>query len=147
MERKKLGYNSKLLDSKDQNLLELTERGVPPVFFGSVEDITLENESYRKVIYTGEHTQLVLMKLLPGEKIDREIHHGIDQFFRIEEGSMEVFVENPDEFLNAKNGEAIIIPSGTYHTITAGPKGVKLYTLYSPPNHPYDRVQEKKPKK
>jgi mannose-6-phosphate isomerase-like protein (cupin superfamily) len=146
MKRGRLGHNPKTIGHNEEDLLELTQRGTPRAYFASVEDITLGNEAYRTVIYTGQHTQLVLMKLLPGEKIDREIHHGIDQFFRIEEGSIEVFVEDPDEVLNAKNGDAIIIPSGTHHTITAGPEGVKLYTLYSPPNHPYDRVQDKNPR-
>ena len=140
----KLGYNPKIIEKGEEILLEV-KNGKPRAFLGSIDEMTVKNESFRKVIYTGKHTQLVLMNLLPGEKIDREIHPNVDQFFRLEQGSIDVLVENPNENLHAENGDAVIIPSGTYHTVTAGPNGAKLYTLYSPANHPYDRVQDEKP--
>ncbi len=141
-----LGYNPKIIDENDQDLL-ITHKNKPIAFQGHIDDMTLQNQSFRKVIYTSKHTQLVLMNLLPNEKIDREIHANNDQFFRLESGSITVYVEDPDETLYAENGDAIIVPSGTYHIVVAGSEGAKLYTLYSPANHPYDRIQDNKPEK
>lgn len=140
----KIGYNPKTLEGESKDLLKMT-KGQPRVFFGAIEKLAVENQSFRKVIYTTRYTQLVLMSLLPNETIDREVHNHNDQVFRFEEGSASVYVENPEETLHAESGDLIVIPAGTYHTIVAGPEGVKLYTLYSPANHPYDRVQDVKP--
>jgi len=145
-----LGYNPKTTPERE---LLTTPGQHPRAFLGAIDKLTVNNESFRKVLYTGNHTQLVLMNLLPGEEIDREMHSNVDQFFRLEQGSIKVYVEggpqDPSillrEILEATDGDAIIVPSGVYHRVVAGPKGAKLYTLYSPPNHPYDRVQRDKP--
>jgi len=138
------GYNPKILDADNQELLRL-HNGKPYCFAGPIETMTNSNNAFRKVVYTGTKMQLVLMTLTAGQTIDREVHPAADQFFRVENGSMIIKVEDPNETLEAKAGDAIIVTAGTYHTVIAGPLGVKLYTVYSPANHPHDRVQITKP--
>lgn len=104
-------------------------------FHANIEELTLENENFRQVLYTGENSQLVLMCLAPGEDIGLETHHGNDQFFRIEAGSGEVRVE--DETYQVSAGSAIIVPAGAKHNVmnTSVHDNLSLYTLYSPPHH------------
>lgn len=99
----------------------------------NIEKLTLENDNFRKVLYTGEHCQLVLMSLLPNEEIGSEIHEENDQFFRFEEGEGRVVI-NETEY-NVADGDAVIVPSGARHNVIAGEKGLKLYTIYSPAHH------------
>jgi mannose-6-phosphate isomerase-like protein (cupin superfamily) len=99
----------------------------------NIEELTLENDNFRKVLYTGEHCQLVLMSLLPNEEIGSEIHEKNDQFFRFEEGEGRVVI-NETEY-NVVDGDAVIVPSGARHNVIAGEKGLKLYTIYSPAHH------------
>lgn len=100
---------------------------------GAIEDLTTENENFRKVLYTGEHCQLVLMSLLPNEEIGMEVHEENDQFFRFEKGSGKVII-NETEY-EVKDGDAVIVPSGSKHNVIAGGDGLKLYTIYSPAHH------------
>jgi mannose-6-phosphate isomerase-like protein (cupin superfamily) len=106
-------------------------------YVGDIEKETLKNEYFRKVLYTGKHAQLVVMCLQPGSEIPNEIHPAVDQFFRIEEGEGK-FVFNSKETHIVGNGGAIIVPAGTYHEVlnNSKTKKLKLYTIYSPPNHP-----------
>jgi mannose-6-phosphate isomerase-like protein (cupin superfamily) len=101
----------------------------------SVEKETLKNTDYRRVLYTGKHSQLVLMNLKPGEEIGEEVHSHIDQFFRFEEGEGKVTIDE-NQYL-VKDGDAIIVPSGSKHNVINTSKGkhLKLYTIYSPPEH------------
>ncbi len=119
------------------------------VFYAHIESDTLKNTNYRKVIYTG-NMQLVLMSLKPMEEIGNEIHDNIEQFFRIEsgEGLAEVTVNNKIKKYNLHDGDIIIIPKNTYHNIKniSKTKELKLYSLYSPPNHPPNRINKIKPK-
>ena len=118
------------------------------VFYTNIEDDTINNNNYRKVISTANNLQLVLMSLKPKEEIGREIHHNIDQFFRIEKGNAKAIIEENSKLneIELKDGSVIIIPKGTYHNIiNVGDVELKLYTIYSPPNHPKDRVQLNKP--
>ncbi len=118
------------------------------VFYTNIEDDTINNNNYRKVINTTNNLQLVLMSLNPKEEIGREIHHNIDQFFRIEKGNAKAIVEENSKLneIELKDGSIIIIPKGTYHNIiNVGNSELKLYTIYSPPNHPKDKVQLNKP--
>ena len=110
-----------------------------------IEKKTLENDYFRKVLFTGKHTQLVVMCLRPGEDIGNEVHKKVDQFFRIEKGQA-AFVFNGKEKHLAKNGDAVIVPAGTYHNVinTSKTAKLKLYTLYSPPNHPDKTVHKSK---
>lgn len=100
---------------------------------GEIENLTTENENFRKVLYTGEHCQLVLMSLLPNEEIGMEVHEENDQFFRFEKGSGKVII-NETEY-EVKDGDAVIVPSGSNHNVIAGGEGLKLYTIYSPAHH------------
>jgi mannose-6-phosphate isomerase-like protein (cupin superfamily) len=114
-------------------------------FHGAIEKLTLENNFFRQVIFTGEHTQLVLMSVLPGEELGNEVHGHVDQFFRIEQGEAK-FVFNETEVVLARDGEAVIVPAGTFHNVINSSKTtvLKMYTLYSPPNHPDKTVHKTK---
>jgi len=99
----------------------------------NIEKLTTENNNFRKVLYTGEHCQLVLMSLLSNEEIGMEVHEDNDQFFRFEEGSGKVII-NESEY-EVKDGDAVIVPSGSNHNVIAGENGLKMYTIYSPAHH------------
>lgn len=114
-------------------------------YLDNIEKETEENSSYRKVLFTGEYSQLVLMSLKPGEEIGKEVHVGHDQFFRIETGEAEVLIG--DEVLQASADDAIIVPSGVEHNVTnvSETEDLRLYTIYSPAEHAHGLVQEVKP--
>ena len=114
-------------------------------YVGPIEKQTVENEFFRKVLFTGKHAQLVVMCLQPAEEIGNEVHSNVDQFFRIEEGEA-LFVFNSTEKHTAKNGDAVIVPAGTYHNVINASKTakLKLYTVYSPPNHPDGTIHKTK---
>lgn len=101
----------------------------------NIEDDTLENENFRKVLFTGPQSQLVVMSLQPGEDIGSEVHHDIDQFIRIEEGEGKA-VLNGQEF-EIEDDFAVVVPAGTEHNIinTSENEKLKLYTVYSPAEH------------
>ena len=104
-------------------------------FIDNIEEKTEQNNFFRQVLYTGKHTQLVVMSLLPGEEIGMEVHPQVDQFFRIEEGRAKVIIDGEEHEVD--EGFAIIVPAGSQHNvINTGSNPLKLYTLYSPPNHP-----------
>jgi len=114
-------------------------------YVGNIEDETLENNYFRRVLFTGKHCQLVVMCLQPGEDIGNEIHPDVDQFFRIEQGKAK-FIFNGSEKHLVKNGDAVVVPAGTYHNVINALKTrpLKLYTVYSPPNHPAGTVHKTK---
>lgn len=101
----------------------------------NIEQLAKENENFRHVLYTAKHSQLVLMSLRPGEEIGEEAHDNVDQFFRIDAGEGKAIIEGEEH--DIENGDAIVIPSGTKHNIinTSVDEPLKLYTIYSPPNH------------
>ena len=106
-----------------------------------IEKLTLENQNFRTVVHTGAHTQLTLMRLLPGEEIGWEAHGHLDQFLRIEEGRGELDLGTTegavDETHPVEDDWAMIIPAGTWHNVrNVGDGELKLYSLYSPPEHP-----------
>lgn len=105
-------------------------------YVGDIEKQTVDNINFRKVLFTGEHAQLVVMCLQPGEDIGDEVHPNVDQFFRIEEGEAK-FIFNEKEIHSVHAGEGVVVPAGTYHNVINSSKTaeLKLYTLYSPPNH------------
>jgi mannose-6-phosphate isomerase-like protein (cupin superfamily) len=109
----------------------------------SIEKKTLENDYFRQVLFTGKHAQLVVMSLKPGEEIGNEVHSNVDQFFRIEQGEATFVLAGKEKHV-AKDGDAVIVPAGTYHNVINASKTtkLKLYTIYSPPNHP-DRTVHK----
>lgn len=111
-------------------------------FQTNIENDTVENENFRKVLFTGPKIQLVVMSLGPGEDIGLENHPDTDQFIRVDKGEGEALIGGKKYSL--KDGDAIIIPSGSEHNVTASDKGIKLYTVYSPPHHPDKAVHKTK---
>jgi mannose-6-phosphate isomerase-like protein (cupin superfamily) len=101
----------------------------------AIEKETVKNTDFRRVLYTGKHSQLVLMSLKPGEEIGMEVHSNVDQFFRFEAGEGKVVIDSVEH--DIKNGDAIIVPSGAKHNVvnTSKRANLKLYTIYSPPEH------------
>lgn len=113
-------------------------------FVGHIEKLTLDNNFFRQVLFTGKHAQLVVMCLQVGEEIGNEVHPNVDQFFRIEEGEA-TFVFNNKEKHVVKDGDAVIVPAGTWHNVINTSNGhLKLYTIYSPPNHPDGTIHKTK---
>jgi mannose-6-phosphate isomerase-like protein (cupin superfamily) len=104
-------------------------------FNTNIEKETLENNYFRKVLYSGKHSQLVLMSLKPGEEIGSEVHSENDQFFRFEQGEGKCLIDG-NEYLVA-DGSAIIVPAGAEHNIIniSETDELKLYTIYSPAHH------------
>lgn len=102
---------------------------------GNIEKLTLENEDFRKVLYTGHYSQLVLMSLIAGEEIGLEVHEDTDQFFRFEKGEGKVIIDESEYIVS--DGDAIIVPAGAKHNIinTSHDSSLKLYTIYSPAHH------------
>ncbi|MBU3698171.1 cupin domain-containing protein [Dechloromonas sp.] len=102
-------------------------------FVQDIENLVVENDNFRQVLYTAKHSQLVLMSLKVQEEIGAEIHK-VDQFFRIEEGAGEAIMNGARTPIKA--GYAVLVPAGVNHNIVnTGTVPLKLYTLYSPPNH------------
>jgi len=101
----------------------------------NIEEETLVNTNFRKVLYTGKHSQLVLMSLLPSEDIGMEVHPDNDQFFRFEKGQGKCIIDG-NEYL-VSDGFAIVVPAGAQHNIInmSATDDLKLYTIYSPANH------------
>ena len=113
-------------------------------YITNIEKTTKENTDYRRVLYTARNSQLVLMSLKPGEEIGNEVHE-LDQFIRIEEGSCKAILGNGEEEHELKEDFAIIVPAGTWHNIVnTGDRPLKLYTLYSPPEHKDGTLQPAK---
>ncbi|HET9332293.1 MAG TPA: cupin domain-containing protein [Gemmatimonadota bacterium] len=110
----------------------------------NIEMDTLENEDFRRVLYTGPNTQLVLMTLAPGEDIGLETHDGHDQFVRIESGVGVVVLDG--EKSDLVDGSSVVIPAGVEHNVinTSDDEPLRLYTLYSPPEHPDGTVHRTK---
>ncbi len=104
-------------------------------FKDNIEKLTLENTDFRRVLYTAEHSQLVLMSLKPGEEIGMEVHEDNDQFFRFEKGEGQVVIDNTT--YDVVDGDAVVVPRGAEHNVTnvSETQDLKLYTLYTPPHH------------
>ena len=104
-------------------------------FKDNIEKLTLENTDFRKVLYTAEHSQLVLMSLLPKEEIGLEVHLDNDQFFRFETAQGQVIIDNTT--YDVTLGDAVIVPRGAEHNVinTSSTETLKLYTIYSPAHH------------
>jgi mannose-6-phosphate isomerase-like protein (cupin superfamily) len=103
-------------------------------FKGNIEKETIDNDNFRKVLYTGKHMQLVLMTLKPGEEIGAEIHQHNDQFFRFESGAGTCTVDENN--YQVSDGDAVLVPAGAKHNVmNTGTEPFKMYTIYGPPNH------------
>src|SRR4030042_2502111 len=101
-------------------------------FFSKIEKDTVENNNFRRVLYTGKHCQLVLMSLAPNEEIGMEVHPDNDQFFRFEKGQGKCVVDGNE--YEVKDGSAVVVPAGAEHNVvnTSGSERLSLYTIYSP---------------
>lgn len=111
-------------------------------YVANIEKETLENTDYRRVLYTAKNSQLVLMNLQPGEEIGTETHH-LDQFLRIEQGKAKAILDGVEHEIEADY--AVIVPAGTQHNfINTGDTELKLYTIYSPPEHKDGIVEQTK---
>lgn len=104
-------------------------------FYNNIEKDTLENNNFRKVLYTGKNSQLVLMSLKPGEEIGSEVHDENDQFFRFEKGRGRGIIDGNE--YNLEDGVAMVVPAGSDHNIinTSETEDLKFYTIYSPAHH------------
>lgn len=104
-------------------------------FVKNIEKLSLSNNYFRHVLYTGQHAQLVVMSLQPKEDIGMEVHEIVDQFLRVEKGEGKVIIDNEEHSI--KDGDAIIVPAGAKHNIIniSSTEELKLYTIYSPPHH------------
>ncbi len=111
------------------------------MFKTNIENATEKNTYYRKILYTNKKQQLVLMSLKPGQQIDNEVHKSVSQFIRVESGSGYAVIDGHKRKLKA--GDCLVIDPKTTHKIVSN-TGLKLYTIYSPPNHSDDCVQKKK---
>ena len=114
-------------------------------YFTPIEKESIKNDNFRKVLFTGKHLQLVLMSLKGGEEIGNEVHEHVDQFFRIEQGSAKFVLNNKDEH-ETHDGDAIVVPAGTWHNVINSSQSapLKLYTVYTPPQHPDGTVHKTK---
>lgn len=111
-------------------------------YFGNIEKETIGNDNFRKVVYTASRSQLVLMSLNPGEDIGEEVHK-VDQFLRIEQGRGKAFLNEVSH--EVEDGSAIVVPAGVTHNIkNTGDSKMKLYTIYSPPEHKKDTIHTTK---
>ena len=114
-----------------------------------IEAATLENQTFRTVLFTGAHAQLTVMRLAPGEEIGWEAHNNLDQFIRLEQGRARLDfgrgADHVDESHEIEDDWAVIVPAGTWHNVTnVGDADVKLYSLYTPPEHPAGAVHKTK---
>jgi mannose-6-phosphate isomerase-like protein (cupin superfamily) len=116
---------------------------------GDIERLTLDNDTFRTVVFTGTHTQLTVMRIAPGEDIGLESHPHLDQFLRIEQGKARVEFGTTEERIEETHDVevdwAFIVPAGVWHNVVnTGDGELKLYSLYSPPEHPDRTVHRTK---
>lgn len=109
-----------------------------------IEKKSLENDYFREVLFTGPHSQLVVMALKPGEDIGKETHDDVDQFIRVEAGQGKAILDGKEYEL--ADGSAIVIPAGAEHNVinTSQSEPLKLYTIYTPPAHPDGTIHKTK---
>lgn len=113
-------------------------------YVDNIETQTLQNNYFRKVLFTGQNEQLVVMSLKPGENIGMEVHPDVDQFIRIEQGNGKVVLDGEETAVEKEF--AIVITAGTEHDLlnTSETENLKLYTVYGPPNHPEGTIHKTK---
>ena len=103
-------------------------------FVGDIETLTSENDDFRRVLYTGRSLQLVLMAIQPGDEIGEETHDDRDQFFRVEGGEGEIWIDGVRHAVKAD--DAVVVPQGARHNVVCrGTEPLRLYTIYGPPEH------------
>lgn len=109
-----------------------------------IEAETKKNTDFRRVLYTSKYSQLVLMSIKPGEEIGEEVHEDHDQFFRFESGEGKVVIDHVEH--KVKDGSAVVVPAGALHNVinTSKKADLRLYTIYSPPEHMYNTIRHTK---
>lgn len=132
----------------DYTGMEIKDYGPNP-FAINIDEASKQNNNFRTALWTGDHMQLTLMSLAPGEDIGLEIHPNVDQFIRIEEGQGTVRMgkdKNADEYVvNVDDDYAFIVPANTWHNVVnTGSTPMKLYSVYAPPRHPHGTIQRTK---
>jgi mannose-6-phosphate isomerase-like protein (cupin superfamily) len=134
------GFRPGIVQDMQQNMDNPDlEKDMAPIskmkgFVTDIEKDTVENDNFRKVLYTGKNMQLVLMSLKSGEDIGEEVHNDTDQFLRVDSGEGKVIINDKEH--DIKDGSAFIIPQGSKHNvICTGKKPLKLYSIYCPPHH------------
>lgn len=126
-----------------------TETTTQLAWVADIEELTVENSNFRAVIFTGGHSQLTVMSIPPESEIGWEAHEHLDQFLRLEQGKAQLDLgrseDHVDESVSIEDDWAVIVPAGTWHNIVnTGPTDVKLYSVYSPPEHPAGTVHKSK---
>lgn len=113
-------------------------------YITNIENETISNQNFRKVIYTGSKSQLVIMTLLPGEEIGSETHSDIDQYIRVQTGVAKVYIDGEEQVVGPDY--VIMIPAGSEHNVVngSGEEPLRLYTIYSPPEHPKGTIHRSK---
>jgi len=113
-------------------------------FVDDIEEKTENNTNFRQVLFTGKYAQLVVMNLKPSEEIGMEVHPNVDQFFRFEDGEGKVIINSEEHLVS--DGFAVVVPAGAEHNVinTSTTEELKLYTIYSPPNHPDGTIHKTK---
>lgn len=128
-------------------MTEIKDHGPDP-FVANIEEATLANNNYRTTLWTGKNLQVTLMTIQSGHDIGLEVHETTDQFLRIEEGNATVYMGDSRENLTsweANNDDAVIVPAGTWHNlVNSGNTPLKIYSIYSPPEHPHGTVHKTK---
>ncbi len=116
---------------------------INPGFLGNIENLTTQNSNYRQILFTTDNSQLVLMSIKPGDEIGEEVHE-LDQFIRFESGKGRVIMGNFQK--EVSDGDAIVVPRGVKHNIinTSDTEDLKLYAVYSPPQHQKETVHKTK---
>ncbi|BCB03927.1 cupin domain-containing protein [Bacillus sp. KH172YL63] len=142
--------HAKQLNSLAGELSRITSEDYGPApYVINIDEATVNNEAFRKAIWTGRHLQVTLMSIKPGEEIGLEIHPYLDQFLRLEQGNGVVKMGDRQDLLTfekvVSTDDAIIIPAGTWHNlINTGQEPIKLYSIYAPPQHPHGTVHQTK---
>lgn len=113
-------------------------------YIDNIEEKTLGNDNFRKVLYTGKHMQLVVMCLKSSEDIGEEVHENVDQFFRVEQGEAKFIIDGVENIVGEEM--VAIVPAGSLHNVinTSDSADLKLYTIYSPANHPEGTIHPTK---
>lgn len=127
----------------------MTDDKGPNPYVVDIEDLTIENDNFRKAVWTGKFMQMTVMAIQPGDDIGAEVHEDHDQFLRIEQGEARVVMgdsEGDESFdVPASDDFAIFVPAGKWHNvINTGDKPLKLYSIYAPAEHPHGTVHETK---
>ncbi len=140
--------NEKEVSERVKEEIVFKDYGGQPLVI-NIEDYTLENETFRTAIWTGEYLQLTVMSIPVGGEVGLEVHHDIEQFLRVEAGEAQVLMgdskDNLDFVKNAADDEVVLVPAGKWHNlVNIGDTPLKLYSIYAKPEHKFGTVHKDK---